>query len=105
VLLTDMVRIAGLHRALSAALARWRKPTDDPAKIICDVALALGGDCLSDVAVLRTEPGLFGLVASEAPVSRTIDLLAADAGGGRAVVWRPPGDQPQPSHPPRPPHR
>ena len=31
-----------------------------PAKVLCDlaVALALGGDCLADVALLREEPGV-----------------------------------------------
>jgi hypothetical protein len=71
---------------LSAGLARWRKPTavHDPAKIILDLALSLavGGDCLADIAVLRAEPSLFGRVASDPTVSRTIDALAADAPGG-----------------------
>ena len=50
----------------------------DPAKVITDLAvtLALGGDCLADVALLRAEPGVYGLVASAPTVSRTIDALA-----------------------------
>jgi hypothetical protein len=53
----------------------------DPAKVVLDlaVALALGGDCLADVALLRAEPGVYGLVASDPTVSRTIAALAADA--------------------------
>ena len=53
----------------------------DPGKIIADlaVAVALGGDCLADVAVLRAEPGLFGPVASDPVVSRLVAGLAADA--------------------------
>jgi hypothetical protein len=53
----------------------------DPGKIVTDLAvmLALGGDCLADVAVLRAEPGLFGPVASDPVVSRLIARLAADA--------------------------
>jgi Transposase DDE domain group 1 len=43
------------------------------------VALALGGDTLADVAVLRAEPGVYGLVACDPTVSRTIAALAADA--------------------------
>jgi hypothetical protein len=43
------------------------------------VSLALGGDCLADIAVLRAEPAVFGLVASDPTVSRTIDVLAADS--------------------------
>ena len=43
ILLTDIVRGSGLDAALSAGLARWRKPTSvhDPAKIICDLAVSL----------------------------------------------------------------
>jgi hypothetical protein len=53
----------------------------DPAKVLCDLAvsLALGGDCPSDVAVLRAEPGGYGLLASDPTASRTVDALAADA--------------------------
>ncbi len=82
VLLCDAVRAVGLDRALSAALAPWHKPlaTHDPAKVVLDLALllALGGDCLSDVALLREQPAVFGRVASDPTVSRTIDALAAD---------------------------
>ena len=72
----------------------------DPAKVITDlaVALALGGDCLADIAVLRAAPAVFGPIASDPAVSRTIDALAADAARSlaaihaaraeaRAVVW------------------
>jgi len=50
------------------------------------VTLALGGDCLADVAVLRGEPGLYGLVASDPTVSRTIAALAADAPAALAAI-------------------
>jgi hypothetical protein len=52
-----------------------------PGKIIADlaVALALGGDCLADIAVLHAEPQLFGPVASDPVVSRFVARLAADA--------------------------
>ncbi len=83
VLLTRTVTATGLDRHLSAALARWRKPLaiHDPGKIITDLALslALGGDCLADLAVLRAEPGVYGRVASDPTVSRAIAALAADA--------------------------
>ncbi|GEC10723.1 IS1380 family transposase [Streptomyces spinoverrucosus] len=107
VLLVETVRKTGLDAAISAALAPWRKPraVNDPGKILLDVALAvaLGGDCLADVAMLRAEPALFGPVASDPTVSRLIDTLAA--GGKRALaairtaraevrehVWRLAGD-------------
>src|SRR6266540_1645396 len=82
VLLLETIRRVGLGDALSTALAPWRKPSarHDPAKIVLDLALALalGGDCLADVALLREQPGVFGEVASDPTVSRTIDALAAD---------------------------
>ena len=98
----------GLTRALSTALGPWRKPfaTHDPGKILVDLAisLAIGGDCLADVAVLRAEPGVFGQVASDPTVSRLITTLAADApktlsainsarGTARATAWQLSGDR------------
>jgi hypothetical protein len=60
----------------------------DPGKIAADlaVALALGGDCLADVAVVRSEPGLFGPVASDPVVSRLVSKLAADAPRALAAI-------------------
>jgi hypothetical protein len=46
----------------------------------------LGGDCLADAALLRCEPGIYGLVASDATVSRTIGALAKDADRVLAAV-------------------
>jgi len=90
VLLTETVRIAGVDVGLSAGLARWRKPlaVHDPGKVVLDLALslALGGDCLADVAVLRAEPGVYGLVASDPTVSRTVAALAADASAALAAI-------------------
>jgi hypothetical protein len=83
VLLTETVRVTGLDRVLSQALAPWRKPlaVHEPAKVIIDLALtlALGGDALADVALLRAEPGLYAQVASDATISRTLSALAGDA--------------------------
>ena len=52
----------------------------DPGKIIADLAaaVALGGDCLADIAVLREQPELAGPVASDPVVSRLVSQLAAD---------------------------
>ncbi|MGH3311306.1 MAG: IS1380 family transposase [Streptomyces sp.] len=81
VLLVETVRKTGLDTAISAALAPWCKPraVHDPGKVLLDVALAvaLGGDCLADVGMLRAEPEVFGPVASDPTVSRLIDTLAA----------------------------
>ncbi|MGS0626121.1 transposase, partial [Ralstonia sp. VS2407] len=68
------------------------------------LALALGGDCLADIALLRAEPGVYGRVASDPTVSRTIDVLAADTEASlkaidtarakaRATVWAQAGDR------------
>jgi hypothetical protein len=90
VLLTETIAAAGLGPAMSAALSGWRKPlaVHDPAKVILDLAvtLALGGECLADIALLRSEPGLYGRVASDATVSRTITALAANAPAALAAI-------------------
>jgi hypothetical protein len=82
-LLAEAARVTGLGQGLAGGLARWRAPraVHDPGKIIADlaVALALGGDCLADVAVLRAQPELCGAVASDPVISRLISGLAADA--------------------------
>jgi hypothetical protein len=81
-LLLETLRVTGLSRGLAGGLARWRAPraVRDPGKIVTDlvVALALGGDCLADVAVLRAEPELAGPVASDPVVSRLVSALATD---------------------------
>src|SRR5665648_273204 len=102
VLLTSTVRAAGLDVGLSAVLGPWRPvgATHDPAKVLLDLAitLALGGDTCSDLAVVRAEPAVFGPVASDPTLSRTIARLAADVdkvlpaidrarAGARARVW------------------
>jgi hypothetical protein len=82
VLLWETIRVTGLGRGLSRALDRWRAPraVHDPGKIVADLAaaLALGGDCLADIAVLRDQPHLAGPVASDPVVSRLVAALAAD---------------------------
>jgi hypothetical protein len=88
VLLWETLRVTGLGRGLSEGLARWRAPraVHDPGKIVADLAaaLALGGDCLADIAVLREQPDLAGPVASDPVVSRLVSTLAAD--GPRALA-------------------
>jgi hypothetical protein len=82
VLLWETVRVTGLGRGLSEELSRWRAPraVHDPGKVVADLAaaLALGGDCLADIAVLREQPELAGPVASDPVVSRLVSQLAAD---------------------------
>ncbi|MGY4957774.1 transposase [Streptomyces nigrescens] len=80
VLLVETLRKSGLDGAISAALAPWRKPrvAHDPGKVLLDIALAvaLGGDCLADAAMLRAEPEVIGPVASDPTISRLIGALA-----------------------------
>jgi Transposase DDE domain group 1 len=82
-LLTQVLQVTGLRRRLSEGLGRWRaaRAIHDPGKIIADlaVALALGGDCLADVAVLREQPALFGPAASDPVISRLVSQLAREA--------------------------
>lgn len=88
--MTRTARVAGLDVALSDALSSWRKPLarHDPAKVVLDLAvsLALGGDACSDASLLRAEPGIYGLVASDATISRSIATLAADVGAVEKAV-------------------
>ena len=82
-LLTETLRVTGLGAGPGGRAGRWQAPraVHDPGKIISDLAmtLALGGDCLADIAVLRSQPDLAGPVASDPVVSRLISALAADA--------------------------
>lgn len=103
VALLDTAATVGLDHALAQELSRWAKPltSHDPGKIVLDLAvsIAIGGDWASDLSVLRSEPGIFGSVASDPTVSRLIATLAADApkalkaiasarATARAIAWK-----------------
>jgi len=81
-LLRESIRVAGLDRGLSAALAPWRsdRAQHDPGKVLLDVAtaVALGGECLADVAAVCAQPAVFGDVASDPTVCRLFAALAGD---------------------------
>ena len=89
-LLVATARAAGLSRELSVRLGPWRGPwaVHDPGKIVLDlaVAVALGGDCAADVAVVRAQPGVFGLVASDPTVSRLVATLAGDVDAALGAI-------------------
>jgi hypothetical protein len=91
-LLTETARVTGLQAGLTGNLSTWRtsRAVHDPGKIVADlaVAVALGGDCLADIGVLRAEPALFGPVASDPVVSRLITRLAADAPAALKAIGR-----------------
>ena len=101
-LLLESAQVSGLAKELSHALSPWRpaRSVHDPGKTVLDLAvtIALGGDCLADVAVLRAQPELFGAVASDPTISRLIDTLGEDSAAvitairgaraaARATVW------------------
>ena len=90
VLLAATARKIGLDREMSAALRPWMRPmaAHDPGKVLLDLAIsvAIGGDCLADIAQVRSEPALFGRVASDPTVSRLIDTLAMDPPRALAAI-------------------
>ncbi|MFI5436458.1 IS1380 family transposase [Rhodococcus baikonurensis] len=90
VILIRTAEKTGLTTALSEALSPWRKPSTqhDPGKILLDLALSLavGGDCLADIATVREQPAVFGPVASDATVSRLISTLAGDGPTAVAAI-------------------
>ena len=79
-LLTETIRVTSLDASLSKALSWWRGSwaVHDPGKIMVDLAVcvALGGRCLSDVALLRWQGEVFGPVASDPTVCRLVGTLA-----------------------------
>jgi hypothetical protein len=89
-MMNETIRVAGLRPALSRALRRWRarRARHDPGKVLLDVAIAvaLGGDCVADVAAVRAQRDLFGVVASDPTVSRLFAALAVDTATTDAAV-------------------
>jgi hypothetical protein len=92
----------GLTSALDRALAGLfeRAPTHSPGRVIRDLAVMLadGGDALCDLATVRDQQALFGVVASDSTAYRLIERIAADPGAlarvrfaraeARARAWR-----------------
>ena len=80
-LLGDLADQVGLTAALSSAMAptKQRRRGHDRGEVLVDVAVMLadGGETISDVAVLRDQPGLFGDVASHPTVWRTLEAVDA----------------------------
>ena len=89
-MLLPAAAVSGLADALSRALSPWRlaRSVHDPGKTVLDlvVAIALGGDCLADAAVVRTQSELFGTVASDPTISRLIDTLGDDAAAAITAI-------------------
>lgn len=59
-----------------------------PGKVLLDlaVAVALGGDCLADIAAVRAQPTIFGPVASDPTVSRLVTALAGEVDAAVAAI-------------------
>jgi hypothetical protein len=98
-LLADMADAVGLTAALSAALAptKRRRRGHDRGMVLVDLAVMLadGGETISDLAVLRNQPMLFGEVASLATAWRTLEAvddaclarIAHARAGARRRAW------------------
>ncbi|MFI5960155.1 IS1380 family transposase [Cryptosporangium sp. NPDC051539] len=82
-LLADLADATGLTGQFSQALAglRQRQRGHDPGRIAVDVAVMLadGGEAISDLAVLRDQPAVFGPVASDPTAWRLLSALDAAA--------------------------
>jgi hypothetical protein len=97
-LLRELADRVGLTRALGWREIGGRRRHAD-AVVLRDLAVMLadGGDCLSDLAVLRDQPELFGPVASTPTAWRVVERTAGDPDGlarlraarahARARVW------------------
>lgn len=89
--LADRIRLTtGLSEAM--APTRERRSAHDPGVVLRDVIVAVadGGDCVTDLGVLRHQEALFGPVASERTAHRAIKSVDADLleaiRGARAVA-------------------
>ena len=106
-LLADLADRARLTGQLSTGLAGVGRPRarHDPGRVLVDLAVAVadGAECISDIAALADQPGLFGPVASDSTVWRLLAQLdtrqlaavaaavaagvAAARAAAREVVW------------------
>jgi hypothetical protein len=81
-LLVELADRLELTAALSEAMApsRERRSAHDPGLVLRDLAVAIadGGDHVSDLGVLRGQEALFGAVASETTAHRVIKSVDAD---------------------------
>ena len=79
----DLADGLGLTEALSVAMAptKQRRRGHDRGRVLVDLAVMLadGGETISDLAVLRDQPQLFGEVASLATAWRTLDAVNDEA--------------------------
>lgn len=97
-LLADLAERSGLGPDLTGAMApAERRRRHQPGEVLVDLALTLadGGECVSDLKVLRDQPGLFGPVASQPTAWRLLNGVNEEALGrlqaarcaSRAKAW------------------
>jgi hypothetical protein len=98
-LLADVADKSTLTAQLSAVFAGRAAPQTlhDPGRVLTDLAVMIadGGECISDIATLGDQPGVFGPVASDTTCRRVLeavtgtDLAALDAAraAAREVAW------------------
>jgi hypothetical protein len=98
-LLSELADAVGLTSGLSEAMAptKQRRRGHDRGQVLIDVAVMIadGGDAISDLAVLRDQPDLFGEVAStptawrtlEAVDAATLERIAVARAEARRRVW------------------
>lgn len=98
-MLCDLADALGLTAGLSVAMAptKLRRRGHDRGQVLVDLAVMLadGGEAISDLAVLRDQPNLFGEVASLATAWRTLEAvdeatlarIAAARAAARAQAW------------------
>ena len=81
-LLTELADRLGLTAALSEAMAstRERRSAHDPGRVLRDlcVSVADGGDCVTDLGVMRGQQPLFDEIASETTVHRVIKSIDSE---------------------------
>jgi Transposase DDE domain group 1 len=97
--LCDLADALGLTVGLSAAMlpTKQRRRGHDRGQVLVDLAVMLadGGEAISDLAVLRDQPKLFGEVASAATAWRTLEAIDEDVlariatarAAARAAAW------------------
>jgi hypothetical protein len=98
-LLAELAERSTLTGQLSTGLAGLGRPraVHDPGRVLVDLAVAVadGAECISDIAVLADQRGLFGPVASDSTVWRLLDQIgvtelaavAAARATAREVLW------------------
>jgi len=98
-LLADVADRTTLTAQLSAVFAGRRAPqtAHDPGRVLTDVAVMIGdgGECISDIATLAHQPGVFGSVASDSTCWRVLgatgeaelNAIEAARATAREVAW------------------